>query len=124
MGPVYACIPCDARVGVHRLTLKPLGRLADANLRALKIEAHEAFDPLWRDLANAYPELPVDCIPYHIHRIARTRAYEWLAREMGITPERCHIGAFDEAQCRRAVAIIERTQMTAERIRELFHEPK
>ena len=43
-GPVYICKPCQAWVGCHRGTIKPLGRLADKELRRAKIAAHDAFD--------------------------------------------------------------------------------
>ena len=36
-GMIYLCRPCDAYVGVHDGTAKPLGRLANAELRAAKI---------------------------------------------------------------------------------------
>lgn len=46
-GMVYLCRPCAAYVGVHRGTNKALGRLANVELRRLKMEAHKVFDPLW-----------------------------------------------------------------------------
>lgn len=41
---------CDAYVGCHGESKNPLGRLANAELRAAKKAAHAAFDPLWRPL--------------------------------------------------------------------------
>lgn len=46
-GPVWKCVPCDAYVGCHKGTERPLGLVADAATRAAKIKAHAAFDPLW-----------------------------------------------------------------------------
>lgn len=40
------CVPGWAYVGCHKGTTVPLGRLADAELRAAKRAAHAAFDPL------------------------------------------------------------------------------
>jgi hypothetical protein len=37
-------------VGCHKGTTKPLGRLADAELREWKKRAHAAFDPVWQAL--------------------------------------------------------------------------
>jgi hypothetical protein len=44
----YRCAPCDAYVGCHPHSERPLGRLADAELRSMKSAAHAAFDPIWR----------------------------------------------------------------------------
>ena len=46
-GPVYACMPCGAWVGCHPNTTRPLGRLANAELREMKMKTHAAFDPIW-----------------------------------------------------------------------------
>jgi hypothetical protein len=97
---VYLCAPCKAWVGVHKNTNPPipLGRLATAELRALKIRAHAAFDKLWRA-----------AIKFRKWRRnkARNLAYAWLAREMGIEVDRCHIGMFDIDQTNQAIAICE-----------------
>lgn len=84
----YVCTPCDARVGCHPGTITPLGRLADAKLRAAKSTAHHAFDALWRD-----------------GRQSRTAAYKWLAKQLGLKSEDCHIGMFDIAMCERVIAL-------------------
>lgn len=86
--PFYRCAPCGAHVGCHPGTTNPLGRLANAELRKAKMDAHAAFDPLWKGKKRA-----------------RRQAYAWLAHELGIDVSRCHIGEFDVAQCRRVVAI-------------------
>lgn len=86
----YICPPCDAYVGCHRGTTRPLGRLANAELRLAKIAAHAAFDPLWRN-----------------RQMTRNAAYSWLARQLGIRREDCHVGEFDIEQCRRVVAVCE-----------------
>lgn len=50
-GMIYLCRCCPgyAYVGVHKGTDRPLGRLADMELRELKKLAHAAFDPLWKE---------------------------------------------------------------------------
>ena|ERR1700679_702984 len=96
-GNIWLCRPCAAWVGVHAgsPTYQPLGRLANASLRRAKMDAHAAFDPLWRQPPNA------------AKAGARKRAYAWLAAAMGLTAKQTHIGAFDEAQCARVVALCE-----------------
>lgn len=89
-GPVYACVPCDALVGCHPGTTKPLGVPANKALRQLRMKAHAAFDPLWRGKSA----------------MKRSDAYRWLAMNMGLLNERCHIGEFDEAQCLRVVELV------------------
>jgi zinc-finger-containing domain len=88
----WRCAPCNAYVGCHKAgsgygdgTL-PLGRLANAVLRRAKMQAHAAFDPLWKT-----------------RRMSRRKAYSWLAGELGMPVKAVHIGEFDEALCMRVV---------------------
>lgn len=89
----YRCTPCGAHVGCHRGTDKPLGMLANADLRTARICAHEAFDQLWRE------KLP--------GKMTRSQAYFWLADKLGLSVEKCHIGMFNEAQCRQVELAVE-----------------
>jgi hypothetical protein len=93
---VWLCRPCGAWVGVHRNSphYHPLGRLANAELRAAKIKAHAAFDPLWKAAMQLRGWSQGE---------ARGRAYRWLGRYMGVPPAKCHIGMFDEQQCVQVV---------------------
>ena len=86
--PFYQCAPCDAYVGCHPGTEKPLGRLANAELRRAKMAAHAAFDPLWRN-----------------GKQKRGNAYKWLAEQLGIAKRQCHIGYFDVDTCNRVKII-------------------
>lgn len=88
---IYRCLPCKARVGCHPGTTKPLGRLANAELRAAKMAAHAAFDPLWKG-----------------GEMKRKDAYRALASALGVRFEDCHIGMFDVPMCARVVAAIPR----------------
>lgn len=88
----WQCLPCDAYVGCHEGTDKPLGRLADAALRKAKMQAHEAFDALWQFEPQRSK--------------ARTEAYKWLATQLGITGKECHIGEFDLTRCQRVVQLV------------------
>lgn len=84
----YHCEPCDAYVGCHAGTLKPLGVLANKELRAWKSAAHKFFDPLWRS-----------------GKMKRNDAYQWLAQELSIEPDECHIGMFSVDKCKATVDI-------------------
>jgi hypothetical protein len=94
----YQCVPCKAWVGCHDGTDKPLGRLADAQLRRAKQDAHAAFDPIWKTLVEAGMGKSA----------ARSRAYAWLAKELGIERSACHIGEFDLTMCQEIVNIVKR----------------
>lgn len=91
------CAPCDAYVGCHPENpqfgqdgTRPLGRLADKNLRRLKWEAHSLFDPLWKE---------------HGYFVNRKAAYRWLAGQLGIPVVKCHVGFFDTHKCLKAIEV-------------------
>jgi hypothetical protein len=73
---------CDSYVGVHRDSpiAAPLGTMANADLRKLRIKVHAAFDPLWKS-----------------GRMKRTQAYRLLSRLMGVP--QAHISWFNADQC-------------------------
>ncbi len=91
-GMIYLCPRCHAYVGVHKGTDKPLGRLANAELRVWKGAAHAVFDPLWKYGGPFYHN--------------RNGAYRWLSEKMGLPVEKTHIGMFDVAECKRVIDII------------------
>lgn len=83
----YICHMCQAWVGCHQDGI-PLGRLANAALRAAKSRAHAAFDPIWKS-----------------KKMSRAEAYAWLSKTLNIPKEDCHIGMFDENTCQRVVEV-------------------
>lgn len=85
----WLCRICGAYVGCHPGTAKPLGRLANAELRQWKQRAHRAFDPLWKS-----------------GKMSRRRAYDELRKLMGISEDECHIGEFDVENCKRVVRLL------------------
>lgn len=114
-GLAYICekFPiCDSYVGVHKDSGKPLGRLANKELREWKIKAHAVFDELWqRKFAKRRAGLPGKSgnpggVTYK-KGYARGSAYKWLAQQLGITSDECHIGMFDIDMCKRVVEICE-----------------
>lgn len=84
----WACLTCGAKVGCHPRTTKPLGTLANKDLSILRYKAHEQFDKLWLD-----------------RKLARTLAYVWLTDKLGINRDDCHIGKFDEEQCKKVIEV-------------------
>lgn len=89
---MYLCRSCNAWVGCHKGTDKPLGRLANAELRRWKMAAHDAFDPLWKH--GQFPN--------------RRAAYTWLAEQMQLPVHLTHIGMFDVDQCKEVIIIIQK----------------
>lgn len=87
-GWMYICRPCDAYVGCYNGTTRSLGRLANSELRALKKEAHDAFDKIWRN-----------------GMMCRTDAYSWLSEQIGTPLEVTHIGMFDVENCKKVIQI-------------------
>lgn len=45
----YLCKDCDAYVGCHNNTKKPLGTIANKELRAWRIKAHRHIDRWWKN---------------------------------------------------------------------------
>lgn len=101
-GPVWACEPCGAWVGCHPGKTVPLGRLANAELRKAKIEAHAAFDPLWK---RKFRKRVKERGPEYRKGWARGSGYKWLAGQLGIDRKDCHIGMFDVETCKRVVEV-------------------
>lgn len=87
-GMIWDCRPCDAYVGTHKSSSNhaPLGRLANAELRHWRKQAHAAFDRLWRDTT-----------------LLRREAYVLMQQIMGMTAAEAHIGQFDVEQCKQLI---------------------
>lgn len=83
---MWFCRDCDAWVGCHRNTSIPLGRLANAELRVLKMAVHSCFDTLWQG-----------------GWMSRHDAYAWLSKVMNKPRRETHIGMFNEDECREAI---------------------
>lgn len=93
---IYICSrypACDAYVGVHTGTTIPLGRLADRELRSLRITLHALFDKLWcKRHTGVTPEQEPN--------MRRAAAYTWLAKEVQWNrPHRVHIAHLTRRQC-------------------------
>lgn len=83
-------------------TYKPMGLLADAELRDLQRVARVCLTTLWKGLLERRIELR----EAKSTRTVRAEAYGWLASVMEISIEQCDLAWFDKAQCRAAIDII------------------
>ena len=97
-GYVYACIPCDAHIGCHKQGdhKAPKGSLADKGLRALRVQAHALFDPLWQAARRERGWSKSK---------SRRIAYRWLATGLGIDPKDCHIGMLRDDDVSRVIEL-------------------
>lgn len=92
IGKMYICNAyprCDSYVGAHRGSLKPLGTLANKELRQWRIKTHEEFDSLWSKYTN--------------RKRARSIEYSKLSKHLGILNVDCHIGGFDIEICKEVI---------------------
>lgn len=85
-GMIYMCRPCHAWVGVHGGTKIALGRLANAELREAKKEAHKYFNMI-----------------YELKIMTRPEAYAWLSGWLEIPSQETHIGMFDVELCQQTI---------------------
>lgn len=91
--PFYRC-GCGALVSCHPGTGVPMGRPASARTRYLRHKAHAALDALWSTGRSRLGS-----------GFARTKAYKWLARELGMPHREVHIGMMGAALLNRVIAI-------------------
>jgi DNA-directed RNA polymerase subunit RPC12/RpoP len=86
---LYVCSShpvCDAYVRVHPGTTVPVGSLANAKLRALRVTAHQYFDKL-----------------HQTGLISKDEAYGWLAFILQLPRSQAHIGYQSEYFCNRII---------------------
>ena len=85
---LYQCQNCNARVGCHKGTKRPLGNVANEVLRLKRMETHQIFDGFWKKKG-----------------LSRTKAYRWLAEQMGLPETMAHIGGFEMEQCQQLIEL-------------------
>ena len=85
----WRCAPCGSHVGTHKGTTNPLGTLANPILRAARIQAHNAFDRIWKS-----------------GKMKRKEAYLWLAERLNKPSGECHISWMNEDECLAVVAAV------------------
>lgn len=81
----YYCKPCNAYVGCHENSKKPLGTMANKELRDWRIKAHFHIDPLWKS-----------------KKLARGQVYARLNKIFG---REIHIGESDIETCQKILSI-------------------
>lgn len=82
----YQCQNCNARVGCHKGTNRPLGNLANEVLRLKRMETHQVYDAFWKRRG-----------------MTRSQAYKWLAEQMRLPEHEAHIGSFEMDQCQTVI---------------------
>ena len=92
---LYQCQNCNARVGCHKGTKRPLGNVANEVLRLKRMETHQVFDSFWR-----------------AKRMSRTKANRWLSEQMELPESKAHIGGFEMEQCQRLIELCRKEQKT------------
>lgn len=92
----YQCQNCNARVGCHRGTTRPLGNVANEVLQLKRMETHQVFDAFWKG-----------------RHMSRTAAYKWLSKKMGLPEEKTHIGGFEMDQCQQVIDICRQIETAA-----------
>ncbi len=93
---IYLCQNCNARVGCHKGTNRPLGNVANEVLRLKRRETHQVFDRFWQD-----------------NGMSRTQAYKWLAKQMRLSEKNAHIGGFEMDQCQQVIDLCRKEQKEA-----------
>ena len=68
-----------------------MGSLADGELRHKRIQAHRAFDRLWRS-----------------GLMTKKEAYQWMQTEFGLHEEQAHIAQFGAYMCDRLICACEK----------------
>lgn len=81
----YLCKPCDAFVGCHNNTRKPLGTLANRELRNLRKKVHAYIDMFWKT-----------------GRLQRKYVYARITKELGF---QYHTGESDIETCKKILAL-------------------
>ena len=96
----YYCKPCDAYVGCHENTKKPLGTMANKKLRDLRTTCHSLFDPLWKD-----------------GEMIRKEAYQFLFIHTGVK----HIAWTTEKECKKIIQVLMKGEIYEQRTLKLHN---
>lgn len=79
---------CNSYVAAHRKSKKPMGTLANGDLRNKRIQAHRAFDWIWKS-----------------GLMTKWQAYKWMQSKLGLSDKQAHIAKFSEYMCDRLIVI-------------------
>ena len=78
---------CDSYVGAHKDSKRPMGTLANSELRNRRILAHRALAKMWESGI-----------------MTKEQTYIWLQGKFGLEESQAHIGMFGEYMCDRVIA--------------------
>jgi len=81
----YWCKDCDSYVGCHNNTMKPLGTMANKELREWRMKAHAHIDPVWKS-----------------GKKSRGAVYAILKEKLG---KQIHIGESDIETCKKVLEV-------------------
>lgn len=99
-GFLYVCNgypkACDAYVGAHKKDMRPMGTLANGELRHKRIEAHRALNQIWQE---GY--------------MTKHGTYIWLQNRLNLRKQDMHIGKFSYYLCMETIR--ECSQLVAQR---------
>lgn len=92
-GQFYGCTRFPQCTGTHGAHPdgSPLGVPANSETKLARIQAHAAFDTLWRG------DAPL---------MSRKDAYRWMQETMGLDKDNAHIGMFTVGQCAALIASV------------------
>ena len=93
-GLFYGCTSyprCQATHGAHP-NGAPLGVPANTETKEARMQAHDAFDKLWKAAGAT---------------TTRREAYSFLRSAMGLPGKECHIGKFSKEQCEQVCIYVE-----------------
>jgi hypothetical protein len=82
----WLCRKDDAYVGCHQNTKKPLGKMANKELREWRKKAHRVFDPLWKT-----------------GKMSRKKAYRLLYEKTG---KWIHMGDSNVEDCKLVLSVL------------------
>lgn len=85
----WCCRDCKAWV-LAKPNGQPAGKLANGELRRLKMELHKLFDPWWRG-----------------ENMPRRAAYRWLSKRIGAKRD-AHVGDYSPEECQLAIEVMRR----------------
>jgi len=83
---------CDAYVSAHKKSKKPMGTLANSELRHKRILAHRALKSLEKQ-----------------YKMEKRDVYIWLQSKLAFTEEQTHIAMFSEYLCDQVITLCRQT---------------
>ena len=84
---------CDSYVRAHKGSRRPMGELANGDLRQKRIEAHQALEQL-----------------QHHWKTSRKYMYLWLGYSLGIDAAHAHIAQFGEYRCEQTILLCQQAK--------------